>query len=294
MISSIAFSGGAPSADSKPPMVRTSSRTRPRERALDRRGGGCEVGAEDAVAALGALGFVPFEVAFARDRLGEQAPTERQRARRARDALDEQAERRLAVSQVDEQARAGHFDEGREIGEREAFDFEHARAESGVAQRFESCRDFRARHHAREHVGRGAILADQLPVDEDVVEVEGRLVLDLEGHRLRDAAALAEREVDRAPRDAIARDRRDHALADESERLGAVAQDVEFVRAVRRRSRACRRATSTVRRFWRNSTILIEWLPRSRPRLLPSMGRYGYLKTRARTGVWDRLRRCGR
>ena len=209
VISSIAFSGGAPERRLEAAERAHQLAHQPVERALGGRRVRREVGAEDAVAALHALGFVPVEIALARDRLGQQrarraaacAPRARRRRPAGRASSCGVRGRRAGACPASRRRSRGSRARGLRLRARAA------RARRRAAPR--PARDLaRACTTLATHVGGRARLADQLPVDEHVVEVEGRLALDLEGHRLRDAAAIAEREVDRAARDAVAGDRR--------------------------------------------------------------------------------------
>ncbi len=168
---------------------------------------------EDTALLLLILGGIEREPEITRECLGEVSPRDRNPAQRDRFAIDEQAQVRLRVADVENQSRdVVETEKRRQVRKRCALALDHARFELHAPQRGEVNFDLGARRDRHQYVRLIGSSENLLVREQDVRERKRKLFVDLERERRCDALGAGEGEAQMALGQPLGRDRRDQRL----------------------------------------------------------------------------------
>jgi len=146
----------------------------------------------------------------------EMRSRDRNAAQRDRMAVDQDAQVRLAVAEVEDQPRhVGQAQEPGQVGERRALALDDARLELHAPAGRQVLLDVGARGQCDQHVGLVRAREHLLVADDHARQGDGQLLVDLVGDRGGDALGSREREAQVALSESLGRDRGDQHLGRE-------------------------------------------------------------------------------
>ncbi len=128
------------------------------------------------------------------------------------------------MSDIRQQAGSLELEDRGQVRQHQSLRLHGSRIDPGFPDRIEEQCDLGARRQCRRHFGAARLLADDLPVDEEVAQVEGHLGVDLEWNGGADLAPVPEGEGQAPGGDPVTRQAHHHVFGGEVVHLDEVAE----------------------------------------------------------------------
>ena len=135
-----------------------------------------------------------------------------------------QAKGGLAVTDVHQEAGSLEVEDRGQVRQHQPLRLHGSRIDPGFPDRIEEQCDLGARCQRRRHLGALALVADDLPIDEEVLQVEGHLGVDLEWDGGADLAPVPEGEGQAPGGDPVTRQAHHHVFGGEVVHLDEIAE----------------------------------------------------------------------